>query len=81
MYKCSKCNELYESSEQSNKFLPEEHILKCPHCGDENHIIGADLEYDDYGGTQDKPVFMMYGRNKKEGDEKLIAIEGKKHYA
>ena len=79
MYKCSKCEGLYELSEENSKKIPDEHIIKCPHCGEESHIIVADVEYHDYGATPEKPVYLMYGRDKKESDINLPVITGAKY--
>lgn len=75
MYKCSKCLNSYKFSKENNDTLPEKHVIKCPHCGDESHIIGADEDF--YRGEK---VYMMYGFNKKDNKDysHLKVIEGQK---
>lgn len=79
MYKC-RCEKDYKLSPENEKMLPVEHIIKCPYCGSTDHVIGADLETEAYGGTPEKPVLMMYGRDKEstEKDNQLVIIEGSK---
>ena len=83
MYKCSKCDGLYDHSEENSKLIcnenPIEHIIRCPHCKDETHVIGADVDYDMYG-EPDKPAYLMYGRNKKQNDN-LQVVEGRIYVA
>lgn len=83
MYKCSKCDGLYDHSEENSKLIckdePTEHIIRCPHCKDESHVIGADVDYDMYG-TSDKPAYLMYGRDRKSTDV-LRIVEGSVYVA
>lgn len=74
MYKCSECNGLYSHSEENINLLPVEHIIRCPHCKDESHVIGADIDHD-MPGNSDKSAYLMYGRDRKTSDN-LVIVEG-----
>lgn len=77
MYKCSNCDNLYKDSEMGHSYLPNPHIIKCPHCGDMDCVVGADLDYDPYyGATPEKPVMMMYSRRKEIADKDLPVFTG-----
>ena len=80
MYKCPNCKNVYQLSAENSKLLPTEHIIECPHCGNQDHIIGSDLEIEAYGGTKEKPVHIMYGRSRRDDEDisKLLIIKGEK---